>query len=239
METFFPDHWLIGGLTTALITTTLLLTHHFILGALLIAIIIGGIIGYTRYRNTARQRVNTDELSTSKTTTIVDRLTIMITLLTQGAIFAILIKQQTDAAISSPWPSLPSTIFILFGLSTFLLLILGDPLAHKIHQWLWAVQLFLSFSVSAIVYKLGFGFDPFIHQAAIQHIVTHGDIQLPSILYAGQYALEATISKLTTLSVIPLDTFLIPVATALFAAFVWPQALKLWKRPHASHIIWP
>ena len=59
----------------------------------------------------------------------------------------------------------------------------------------------LSFSVAAIVYKIGYGFDPFIHQATMELIDKKGVVTPKPFYYLGEYGLIVIFHKLTGISI--------------------------------------
>lgn len=223
-----PDALPIGLLTTCLLLTTSVLLHVFSWPTIVLSLALGALAGCVRFRsiktleaiepapaNTERDRVRT--LGTQAVIHLLQACTLL-------ALFL----QRTDEAIFSPWQVVPLSVFALFGLTLFVILNTQAWLNARQRSWIWFFQLFIAFGVSAIIYKLGFGFDPFIHQAAVRSLANHGDIQLPSILYVGQYAIEATIVRLTRLPIGILDPFLLPILGAWLGAFVVPRTLRLW-----------
>lgn len=73
-------------------------------------------------------------------------------------------------------------------------------------------------SVATIVYSTGYGFDPFIHQAAEKYILAH-DLLLPRTpYYNGQYALVVLLARATGWSVHLIDIWLLPALAALGVA---------------------
>ena len=60
-----------------------------------------------------------------------------------------------------------------------------------------SLHLLLTFSVANIIFPLGFGFDPFIHQATEKHILDFGFILPKKLYYIGQYVLVGFLSKIS------------------------------------------
>lgn len=140
----------------------------------------------------------------------------------QSVVFAFLVAARTSEPLVSPWTLLPGSIFVLFFLSTTLSLYVGRRGTNA--TLIFAVfQVFLAIAVSAIIYGIGFGFDPFVHRAAEAALVTTGHIEPASILYSGQYALVGTLHFLTQLPVALIDIWLLPIFASIFlplAAFI-------------------
>lgn len=233
----FRDAGLIGGLTTVLFLTGSVLLHVFTLLTILISVIAGLFVGYLRYRPLNQHKDNRSEPPIILS--VGEKMGCASLVMLQALLSWTLFSHQADIGISSPWQILPSYIFPMFGLSLFLLFLIADTLPAWLRRLLWAWQFFLAFSVSAIVYRLGFGFDPFIHQAAARYLVAHGDIQLPSILYIGQYALEAGIARLTPISIAGIDRWLIPFFGVWLGAILLPRALRTWNIEGRITSAWP
>jgi hypothetical protein len=130
----------------------------------------------------------------------------------------ILWQARTDQAIQSPWQVIPSYFFVIYTLSSFLILIVlmfGNK--SKIFYYpAAAFHIFLSLSVALIVYKIGYGFDSFIHQAAEKQIYNTGAISPKPFYYIGQYSLITILSKLFMISPRRVDLFFVPLITAAF-----------------------
>ena len=81
--------------------------------------------------------------------------------------------------------------------------------------------LFVTLSISIFVYKLGYGFDPFIHQAAEEFIATNGEILPKTPYYIGQYALIVTLHKIVGFPLIWLNKLLLPTLAAISIPLYW------------------
>jgi len=73
-----------------------------------------------------------------------------------------------------------------------------------------SIHFLLTYSIVNIIYGINFGFDPFIHQA------TEKLISPKPLLYIGQYSLVLWLSKISSLSLILIDKWLVPVLASLF-----------------------
>lgn len=131
----------------------------------------------------------------------------------------------------TPWDSVPSAFFVLIFASLvglFGLMALGK-LTRSILLPLSFVLLLFS-GVAAWTYTVGFGFDPFIHQATEKIILETGTISPKPPYYIGQYALVVLFARVTGASVVGIDRFFVPLALllilpcaywALRRAFAW------------------
>ncbi len=127
-------------------------------------------------------------------------------------LFWILLKSNAGQTISSPWQVLPSYFFFFYFLSALLLLYLS---ISKIPYKLFWISLFyfLSFSVIYFIYRIGYGFDYFVHIATEKLIAQKGVVEPKPFYYLGQYALSVLFLKLTHLEI---DRILIPLLGAIY-----------------------
>lgn len=126
----------------------------------------------------------------------------------------------TDA-VRSPWGLVDPFALAGIGVALFAALVLLARSA-RFGIALLVATLFSALSMAAVVYPLGFGFDPFLHRATIAHIATFGTITPKPMYYIGQYALELLFSLKGTLSLAAIDRFLLPVlATGMLTASTW------------------
>jgi hypothetical protein len=129
--------------------------------------------------------------------------------------FLVLSRSQIDAAVNTPWGAVPAIFWVSLALAAVsgaaLFLRAGDRTVTL------AVLLLvgLGVSIAAVLYRIGYGYDPFVHQAAEQHILQFGAIAPKTPYYAGQYALAIALARLTTLPIHALDVWLLPLLTAI------------------------
>lgn len=133
-----------------------------------------------------------------------------------GAFF-LLFKNVNDSALISPWLALPKSFFLIYFIATgWLFFILNRKLKVTHGKRLIRLHYVLTFSIAAIVYKIGYGFDPFIHQATMELIDKKGLVLPKPLYYLGQYSLIVILHKLSGLSIYLLNKFLVPVLAAIF-----------------------
>ncbi len=160
-------------------------------------------------------------------------------LLTLSTSLLLLFQARTGTPISSPWTQIDPLIFILFGFSTLLLLLI-TRLSKKNHLILHILYFGLAFWVSAIVIKEGFGFDPFLHRAAQTAIAETGTIDPKQILYAGQYAIVTAIHFITHTSIFWIDVLLLPILAAVSIPSILIKSLKHgWKLSNSTAKLTP
>jgi hypothetical protein len=118
------------------------------------------------------------------------------------------------------------------GVGIALLLMRSSARTPRASFALAALLLFCTTSLPAFLYPIGYGFDPFLHRATVEHILTNGTITPKAPYYAGQYGLESLLATFTPFTVAALDTWLLPVLAsvgiAAWFAFAWPQVSGAW-----------
>jgi hypothetical protein len=143
------------------------------------------------------------------------------------ALFWQVLSHATTEAITSPWDVLPQTFWIYYFILTALFFLnLWKSRSVYLGYILSFIHIFLSLSIAVILHPLGYGFDPFIHQAAEEAILQNGFILPKTFYYIGQYV---TTIGLHTLLGIPLrlgSTFLVPFLSALSLPLFWFEFVR-------------
>ncbi len=153
---------------------------------------------------------------------------LLIYLFLAGASFHYLLASQSTKALISPWQVTSGRFFIAYLLSSAVLIFIlsrkNIDAGYKII--LLSLHYFLSFSVAIIVYKIGYGFDPFIHQATMSLIDSKGLVLPKPPYYLGEYSLIIIFHKISGLSIYLLNKFLVPLLAALFLPLAAYRFLK-------------
>ncbi len=134
----------------------------------------------------------------------------------------ILLGAATTDAVRTVWERVPPAALVSFGLSAFVLaglLFHGKERAVTITLTTGALGVFLLAAV--LVFPLGFGFDPFIHQATEEHIARFGTITPKPLYYVGQYALVLFAHHAFSIPVATLNALLVPLLAALLLPVAW------------------
>lgn len=149
-----------------------------------------------------------------------------------AACFLILFKSQTAEAVVSPWQTVPAYFFALYAAATGLIFYLAAQAGNSRREnaviFLISLHYFLSFSAVWIIYKLGYGYDSFVHQATMDLIDKTGAVEPKPFYYLGYYALIAIIHKITSLPIFWLDKLIVPVLAAVFLPMSLYRALSEW-----------
>lgn len=236
---FFYSASLPAGLMQVIIVTSPLILLFFI-----------------RTKTNIREKTAT----TLHTSTLTHMLRMGYCILTLGIIL-ILIKSRLSASVQSPWPYLPPLIFGMYFASAVAIITLAFKDA-AFRFWYYIPLSIASFGVTTLMFPLGFGFDPFIHQATEKLLLTTGTISPKPLYYVGYYTLIGTLSTIIPLPVDLLDRFaLLTLASvtlpliiggsvryimrdnkianlAPFAVFIIPFAERIQSTPYAISLIW-
>lgn len=132
-----------------------------------------------------------------------------------------LFHKASDALIRSPWQLVNFKFWWLLGLSNLALIwtILNKKSSKNI--FLISLHFLMLSSIAIILYKIGYGYDSFIHGATLKIIEETGTIQPRLYIYIGQYGLSLFLSQLWQLSVFKVNTLLLPLLFAL----IWPTSI--------------
>lgn len=141
------------------------------------------------------------------------------------ACFAILFLVRTDIALISPWEVVPITFFIFYTLAT-IILFLCIVLGSKNTLFLISIHFFLSLSVALIVYKLGYGFDSFIHEATMKLISETGAVEPKPFYYLGFYSIIVILHKITFIPIVFLNKIIVPLLASATLPSVMYYSLK-------------
>jgi len=142
-------------------------------------------------------------------------------------LFKILLENQTTQAIHSPWEIIPQYFFSIYFLASLNLILLIFKNKNWLTNIFLAIHFFLTTSVALIIYRLGFGFDPFIHQTTEQIIFEQGFILPKPFYYLGQYSLVVFLSHLWQISSAFIDKILLPILMAIYLPYTLYQSLHL------------
>ena len=154
-------------------------------------------------------------------------------------VLGLLLGSRTNLAIVSPWQILPNFIFGLYFSSTVALVVsyLSPTVTHTPIQRLATMFHFCgTWGVAAIVYRLGFGYDPFVHQATERFIDAHGFIDPKQPLYLGQYSAVISLHNLFRIPIDIIDQWLVPVLSVTVIPWVYSLSKKIQSTTSASLI---
>ncbi|MCF7820629.1 MAG: hypothetical protein K9M44_04135, partial [Candidatus Pacebacteria bacterium] len=136
-----------------------------------------------------------------------------------------LLLARTDRALASPWELISPWFFIFFFLTTLSALTISYR-KLKFQLGIFSLLFFTASLVAVVIYSLGYGFDPFIHEAGIKAIKALGAISPKTLYYTGQYVLVIFINQISYIPIGAINQFLVPIFSALFLPF----SLYFWQK---------
>jgi hypothetical protein len=128
--------------------------------------------------------------------------------------FLILFKSRESLTIISPWQNIQPSFFYFFFISGLLLSALF-LLKSKLSLIFVIAFTFLINSIAIIVYKFGFGFDFFIHEATMELISQQGLVEPKPFYYTGLYSIVIIFHKLFLIPIYYIHLLLVPLLTTL------------------------
>ncbi len=190
---------------------------------LLILIIAPIFLGIELFKNPLIIKINKIKYTTS----LILKITLILFYLSLIAVcIKYLLGQSTTFSINTPWKMISPNFFILYVISILFILFILYISKSRFVLFLLLIHFFFSFSIILIIYKLGFGYDPFLHQASEKLMSLTGTFSPKPFYYIGQYSLVVILSKVFNLSVPIIDKLLVPVCASLFLPVVMFQGLK-------------
>lgn len=125
-------------------------------------------------------------------------------------------QAATMESISTPWPLLPEYALALIALIWLALIAIIFFTRHSLAAALTsACAIFSLTCIPALVYKIGYGFDGFLHIASEKILLTSGTLSPKPFYYIGQYVFTTWFSRLADIPVAAIDRWLVPVGVAL------------------------
>jgi hypothetical protein len=128
-------------------------------------------------------------------------------------------RVATTASIRTPWPLLPHGTLAAIAVAWICI-----PLSIWLARTRWlsgihaALALFATTSIVPIIYRIGFGFDGFLHLAGERQILNTGTLNPKPMYYIGQYVFTTWISRTMDLPIEHVDRWLVPVSAAIILA---------------------
>lgn len=140
-------------------------------------------------------------------------------------------QAATTDAIRTPWPLLPRWTLPLIGVLWILPLVTAwrgkQPLTVVIQA---VCALAATVVITPLLYRIGYGFDGFLHVAGELILAKTGTLSPKPPYYMGQYVFVAWLAQLFDLEIARVDRWLVPVASALLL----PMAAFVTLRRHTS-----
>lgn len=128
-------------------------------------------------------------------------------------------------AIRSPFEVLPNISWLILAMMVLSFVLLMGKKVKKAYLviGLGASSILTTFP---IIYKYGFGFDPFIHRATLNHIAEFGTITPKPLYYTGEYVIELIGHLVFGWDIFTLNIWLVPI---LFGGSIF-FGLNSWRK---------
>lgn len=142
-------------------------------------------------------------------------------LIIDGLLVYYLFHKASVDAIRSPWELVSYKFWWLLSISNLLLIF---SILHKRSNkniFLISAHFILLSSMAVILYKVGYGYDSFIHGATLKIIEQSGTIQPRLFIYVGQYGLTLFFSRLFQIDILTINKILLPI----FFGLIWPNSV--------------
>ncbi len=122
----------------------------------------------------------------------------------------------TTESIRTPWPFLPSGVLwaVAAGWTTLAcsLWLVRSRVAAAIHA---SLALLPTLTIASLVYRIGYGFDGFLHIASEKILLTTGTLHPKPFYYIGQYVFCTWLARLSHMSIADIDRWLVPIGAAI------------------------
>ncbi len=134
----------------------------------------------------------------------------------EGALLAIIFSRRFDDTLISPWTLFGPRFFIVAFVVTLTTLFTLFRAHRKYAGILLSVFFARILSVAALIFAYGFGFDPFVHEAAMKWILEFGELFPKTPYYIGEYMLIVPIHLFTHLPLSLIHQIFLPLIVAVF-----------------------
>ncbi|HKK54107.1 MAG TPA: hypothetical protein VJ926_01145 [Patescibacteria group bacterium] len=148
----------------------------------------------------------------------------------------LLIEAVSAEALISPWQVLNTRFFISYT-ALAIISLYGFYNKYQGHNLALIILYLISFSVALIVYKIGYGFDPFIHQASMEAIDKLGKIHPKNLYYNGYYSIVLIIHDILQVSIETVNKFIVPIISALSLPLALNIFIKHYFTKHRNTVI--
>lgn len=135
-------------------------------------------------------------------------------------VWQILLGSQTWEPIRSPWNILPTAIWWWFIGAVLVLVLMSLWFKNAFLTLFWAGQAITALGLTIIMYPLGYGFDPFIHQATEKLLAAFGTFSPAPLYYLGQYSSVTFLHHFSTLALVDIDRYLVPILAAVILPII-------------------
>ncbi|MEK7116201.1 MAG: hypothetical protein AAB879_02285 [Patescibacteria group bacterium] len=141
----------------------------------------------------------------------------------------------TTDSIRAPWTLLPIWTLHAIALSwTVTLLSIWLVRSRGLTTLLSGASLAITTVIAPLLYRLGYGFDGFLHIAGEKQILATGTLNPKPLYYIGQYVYTTFLSRAARIPIEHVDRWLVPIAAAILLPLVMYIAHTN-KKPLTAH----
>lgn len=125
-------------------------------------------------------------------------------------------RVATTDSIRTPWPLFPSSTLWVVALGWLAFLCSIWFVRSRIFATAHGILALAStLSITPLVYRIGYGFDGFLHVASEKILLTTGTLSPKPLYYIGQYVFTTWLARLSHIPVADIDRWLLPLAAAI------------------------
>lgn len=129
---------------------------------------------------------------------------------------------STAQSIRTPWPLLPAGTLAAVAIGAMAVWALARrSRSLGIMAAFTSVSLLAVTLIAPLLYRLGFGFDGFLHRASEQLLLATGALSPKPPYYIGMYAFVTWLARVFSLPMRSIDIFLVPLAIMLLPLSLW------------------
>lgn len=152
------------------------------------------------------------------------------------AALLVLSVSGTATPIRSPWSVVPSAfgVLVVIGAAATAILALRNEAIARVGV---TATLLLGSAVAILTYRLGFGFDHFIHVAAERIILEHGHLSPIPIFYSGYYGIVTLLATIPGISGDLADRLIVPLVAVTLLPTLLAIALERPYRMRRAEIL--
>lgn len=159
-------------------------------------------------------------LSISPFSTLISQVSSLAAILISAFAFALIVfvsyRAGTEQSIRTPWPLLPSWILPLIGMQWIFTI---SSIWKLKNRWITFFQSTFAIGsttvIAPLVYRIGYGFDGFLHVAGETILLKTGTLLPHPMYYMGQYLLTTWISRIGEINIAVIDRWLVPTSAAI------------------------
>ncbi len=142
-----------------------------------------------------------------------------------GLLFFLMMRSRTLSSAVTPWSLMPAISFVIYGV--LICISMASIIYSDRAGWKRLIPAYaLSLCVLAIIFPLGYGFDPFIHHATEQLLLTHNTIQPRPFYYVGYYSLVVWLVRIVHIPLANANTYLNLILCAVLVPLAASSGLR-------------